>query len=57
MICANDISQSGLGFNSDNNQILMLSSNGNQVQLPAGCKSQIARSILNQINKEFLLEK
>lgn len=57
MICANDISRRGLGFNSDNNQILMLSSKGSEIQLPAGCKSQIARSILNQVNKEFLLEK
>lgn len=57
MICANDISRSGLGFNSDNNQILMLSSKGKEVQLPAGCKSQIAHCILNQVNKEFLLEK
>jgi phosphopantothenoylcysteine decarboxylase / phosphopantothenate---cysteine ligase len=54
MICANDISRSELGFNSDENEILVLKSNGDEVQLPANCKSKIAQSILEEIYKGFL---
>ncbi len=54
MVCANDISKSGLGFNSDDNEIVIILADGNQVKLPANCKSEIASSILKQV--EMALE-
>ena len=53
MICANDISQSGMGFNSENNEILLLDKNGQETKLPATSKSQIAVSIINKISQNF----
>jgi len=56
MICANNISNKELGFNSDNNEILILNSKGEETLLPAASKTSIAKSILEQINKQFLID-
>ena len=53
LICANDISRVGLGFNSDNNEVLILSKNHEEIKLPAANKMEIAVKILQQINKHL----
>ena len=50
MICANDISEPSLGFNSDNNRILILDKKGVQLQLPAASKEKIASDIIQQVS-------
>lgn len=51
LICANDISQKGMGFNSEKNEILILDKNNQEIKLPAANKTDIAVKILQQINK------
>jgi phosphopantothenoylcysteine decarboxylase/phosphopantothenate--cysteine ligase len=50
MICANDISESTLGFNSDNNRILILHKNGSQKQLETASKESLANDIVYQVS-------
>ena len=49
LICANDISLPGVGFNSSNNQLLVLDSDGNETSLPTMNKNEIAKRILEII--------
>ncbi|TQV88966.1 bifunctional phosphopantothenoylcysteine decarboxylase/phosphopantothenate--cysteine ligase CoaBC [Aliikangiella coralliicola] len=49
MICANDISCEGLGFNSDDNQLLLLDKKGNEELLDVASKEVLACKIINQI--------
>ncbi len=53
LICANDISQKGMGFNSANNEILLLGKNNQETQLPAASKMDIAVKILIEIGKHL----
>jgi len=53
MICANDISQQGLGFNSNNNEILLLNRDGGQQKLPPSSKRNIAVQIIAEISKKI----
>jgi len=53
MICANDISDTNLGFNSDDNKILIIGKNGNQLNLPAAPKLKIAKAIMKEIGKNI----
>ena len=53
MICANDISDTNLGFNSDNNKILIIEKNGRQMNLSAAPKIKIAKEILKEIGKNI----
>ena len=53
MICANDISCSGLGFNSDDNQLLILDSQGNEETLEIAKKEVLAQQIIAQIVKRI----
>ncbi len=53
LICANDISQSGLGFNSDNNQLLLIDKNENEFSLPIERKEILAMKIVQQIAKRL----
>jgi phosphopantothenoylcysteine decarboxylase / phosphopantothenate---cysteine ligase len=48
MICANDVSQSGLGFNADNNA-LTLYWHDEQLELPANTKAAIAQAVIQQL--------
>ncbi len=50
LICANDISQSSLGFNSEYNEILILNKNNQETKLPVASKINIAASILTEIS-------
>jgi phosphopantothenoylcysteine decarboxylase/phosphopantothenate--cysteine ligase len=51
LICANDISQEGLGFNSDNNQLLLLDPQGNEKLLKIDSKDKLASQIIDEISR------
>ncbi len=50
MICANDVSSEGLGFNSDHNAITLFWQDGS-LNLPQNSKTQLALTIVNEIAK------
>ncbi|WP_210330358.1 bifunctional phosphopantothenoylcysteine decarboxylase/phosphopantothenate--cysteine ligase CoaBC [Aliikangiella sp. G2MR2-5] len=50
MICANDISCEGLGFNSDNNQLLILDDKGQEKNLQIAAKEVLAADIIKEIS-------
>ena len=52
MICANDVSQSGLGFNSDQNALTLYWQN-KQLELPVSSKSTIALKVIEQLAKRL----
>lgn len=52
MICANDVSQSGLGFNSDQNALTLYWQN-RQLELPVSSKSTIALKVIEQLAKHL----
>jgi len=51
LICANDISQKGKGFNSEKNEILILDKNHQAIKLPFANKTDIAAKILEVISQ------
>ena len=48
-IIANDIGKPGQGFASDQNAVIMISRNGQQIELPLADKNSIARQIITEI--------
>ncbi|MEL0640140.1 bifunctional phosphopantothenoylcysteine decarboxylase/phosphopantothenate--cysteine ligase CoaBC [Pseudoalteromonas aliena] len=52
MICANDVSQSGLGFNSDHNALTLYWHN-EQLELPIASKTEIACKVIEQLAKHL----
>jgi len=52
MICANDVSQSGLGFNSDQNALTLYWQN-KQLELPVSSKRAIALKVIEQLAKHL----
>jgi phosphopantothenoylcysteine decarboxylase/phosphopantothenate--cysteine ligase len=52
LIVANDVSAAGIGFNSDENAVTLISSQGEQV-LPQTQKQQLARQLINRIAEYF----
>ncbi|GEA62143.1 bifunctional phosphopantothenoylcysteine decarboxylase/phosphopantothenate--cysteine ligase CoaBC [Vibrio comitans] len=50
LICANDVSQAGIGFNSNDNALNLYWPNG-QKNFPLASKQALAQSILEQINE------
>jgi len=50
LICANDISQEGLGFNSENNQLLLLDPQGHETLLEVASKDILAEKIIYEIS-------
>lgn len=53
MICANDISCEGVGFNSDYNQLLLLDNKGNEKELTIDSKESLAQAIINDIAEKI----
>ncbi len=49
MICANDVSQSGVGFGSDHNAVTLLTRDGGVVELTVQDKATLAHAILHNI--------
>lgn len=52
MICANDVSQSGLGFNSDHNALTLYWQN-EQLSLAVNSKTRIALEVIKQLAKQL----
>ena len=52
MICANDVSKSGLGFNSDNNALTLYWHN-KQCELTRSSKTEIALKVIEQLAKQL----
>ena len=52
MICANDVSQTGLGFNSDHNALTLFWHN-EQKELPVDTKSALALSVMSELAKRL----
>ena len=52
MICANDVSQSGLGFNSDHNALTLYWQN-EQLALAVNSKTRIALEVIKQLAKQL----
>ncbi|MEO0442609.1 MAG: bifunctional phosphopantothenoylcysteine decarboxylase/phosphopantothenate--cysteine ligase CoaBC [Pseudomonadota bacterium] len=52
LIIANDVSDTSIGFNSDNNAVTLISSS-TEVALTKASKSQLARDIVNAIGTEY----
>jgi len=53
LICANDISDKKIGFNSDNNAISLFNANGEQKQIKAMPKIELAKIIIKEISKNL----
>jgi len=51
MIVANDVSVEGIGFNSDDNAVIVISAD-NQTELPKASKRQLARNIIDLIAQQ-----
>jgi len=51
MIVANDVSVEGIGFNSDDNAVIVISAD-NQTELPKASKRQLARNIVDLIAQQ-----
>lgn len=49
LIVANDVSQAGIGFGSDNNAVILIPKKGDIEQVPISSKSDIASKILDKI--------
>ena len=49
MICLNDVSKEGAGFNADTNIMTIFTSGGEKIDLPMQSKNLVAENILRQI--------
>ena len=54
LICANDISQDGLGFNSENNQLLLLDKSGGEKLLDIASKEALAEQVIEHIAADLI---
>lgn len=52
LIIANDVSNPEIGFNSDNNQVTLVTKE-NEISLPENSKNQLAREIIKEIIKQL----
>jgi phosphopantothenoylcysteine decarboxylase/phosphopantothenate--cysteine ligase len=53
MICANNISSKNTGFNSDNNEILIMDKDGGKLKLATASKLSIATEIIKMIGEKM----
>lgn len=53
MICANDVSDSEIGFNGDNNQLTVIMADGQKVELPKTTKRSISRQLIKLISEQL----
>ncbi|MDH5433781.1 MAG: bifunctional phosphopantothenoylcysteine decarboxylase/phosphopantothenate--cysteine ligase CoaBC [Gammaproteobacteria bacterium] len=54
LICANDISQPGVGFNSSSNRILMIDDNLDETLLETDSKDNLAKKIIFEIGSKII---
>jgi len=52
-IVANDVSDPKIGFNSDNNKVIIISDNGKIVNLPVMPKIEVGHAVLNSLKEYF----
>ncbi len=53
MICANDVSKSGIGFNSDNNELTVITAGGEQIVLNKTTKRLLSHQLINLISEQL----
>ncbi len=53
MICANDVSDNEIGFNSDNNKLTVIMNDGQQVDLPKATKRLISQLLIKLISEKL----
>lgn len=53
MICLNDVSKTGAGFNTDTNIMTIFTRQGRRIDIPMQSKNSVAREILGVIEKEI----
>ncbi len=53
MICLNDVSREGAGFNVDTNIMTLFTRDGTKIELPMMSKEKVAQEILNRIDTEL----
>ncbi|WP_372740423.1 phosphopantothenoylcysteine decarboxylase, partial [Neptunomonas sp.] len=56
MIIANDVSQAGIGFNSDENAVTLVT-HTTQIDIPQTSKRQLATQLIEQISLLYKTEK
>ena len=52
-IIANDVSNPEIGFNSDNNKVIIFSNTGDKINLPLMPKIDVGHEILDSLKKRF----
>ncbi len=55
LIVANDVSQSGIGFNTDDDQVTFLFANGDQQKTPVESKQKVAAQLVQILKTQFLM--
>ncbi len=53
MICLNDVSREGAGFNVDTNIMTLFTRDGKKIELPMMSKEKVAQEILKRIDTEL----
>jgi len=48
-IVANDVSRAGIGFDADDNEVILLGRDGSRVDVPRGSKIEVAETIVRQL--------
>ena len=49
MVVANDVSQPGIGFGSDNNAVTVIRRDGHSAEYPSASKDKIAKEVVDEI--------
>jgi len=53
MICANDVSDSEIGFNGDNNQLTVIMADGQKIELPKTTKRSLSMQLIKLISEQL----
>ena len=51
MIAVNDVSKEGAGFESDTNEMILLSKEGKNIKIPMASKSEVAEKIIRAVTE------
>jgi len=53
MICANDVSDSEIGFNGDDNQLTVIMADGQKIELPKTTKRSLSMQLIKLISEQL----
>jgi len=53
MICANDVSDSEIGFNGDNNQLTVITASGQEIELERATKRSLSQKLVKLISEQL----